>query len=515
MAFEPRQTYRLVPRGGPGLTCDSEGVALGGIPVAWSDTEEEGQSSWKVRSPDEIGEILGRAYGFQRREIVEQCHRGLRRVAARLHAGDLALAGVEALMLRLPRIDPEGMAKLAGLRDLRKDDDAWQNEPRIPAGQPDGGQWTTGGMSDAPSATSERPSTADGNRSDRRPPVAGVRPSVNESNTGTDEVVPAGEMSPEVVVQPPHRLSMKPNANGFLLDGAGGGVFYIPSATEGEPVRPTEVHSLDADAFQVGWHDSMITLTDAMGNVVETGTSPAELDRFNATTGQALGVSIYAFPSKALAAPEGPPTPEEQRQFDQESAAFAEGKRESEQSWSGRVTTGMVLVATALPFLALAPLAADAPVVGPLNTVEEVWPTTDEVGVGSGRATVQAGPYEASVRAPYPVTELQARTFSAVVNGESTTGVADAAADENTAVDAKYVKNWSKSIRNPDSPIGGKSWAIDEQSRMVAQAEKYEQAYDNGVIYHTNSRELAIHYYRVFRDAGLTKFRFVITPAGR
>lgn len=33
MALEPRQTYRLVPRGEPGLTCDSEGAALGGIVV--------------------------------------------------------------------------------------------------------------------------------------------------------------------------------------------------------------------------------------------------------------------------------------------------------------------------------------------------------------------------------------------------------------------------------------------------------------------------------------------------
>src|SRR5580704_5250175 len=168
MALEPRQTYRLVPRGGPGLTCDSEGVALGGITVAWSDAEEEGQSSWKVRSSGEIGEILRRAYGSQRPEVVEQCHRGLQRVAARLHAGDLALAGVEALMLRLPRIDAEGMAKLEGLHDLRKDGDAWQDEPRVPGGQSAGGQWTTGGASGAPTTSSERPSTAGGDRSGRR-----------------------------------------------------------------------------------------------------------------------------------------------------------------------------------------------------------------------------------------------------------------------------------------------------------------------------------------------------------
>ena len=31
--------FRLVPRGGPGLSCDSEGITLGGVPLArvWSD----------------------------------------------------------------------------------------------------------------------------------------------------------------------------------------------------------------------------------------------------------------------------------------------------------------------------------------------------------------------------------------------------------------------------------------------------------------------------------------------
>ena len=150
-----------------------------------------------------------------------------------------------------------------------------------------------------------------------------------------------------------------------------------------------------------------------------------------------------------------------------------------------------------------------------LSTIEGVWPTTDEVSVGSGRATAQSAPYEAAVRGPYPKTDLQARTFTAVVNGERTTGVADAVGEEDTAADAKYVKNWARSIRNPNSPIGKKPWAIEEQERMVSQAGKYEEGFKGGVVYHTNSRELALHYYRVFREAGLTKFRFVITPARR
>jgi len=345
-----------------------------------------------------------------------------------------------------------------------------------------------------------------------------VRPSLDEFSTGTGEAIPEDEMSPEVVVQPPHRLSMKPNANGFLVDGAGGGVFYVPSATEGEPVRPTEVHARDANAFQVGWHDSIITLTDAKGSVVETGTSPAELDHFNSTTGQALGVSIYAFPSKALASPDAPPTAEEQRQFDQERAAFAEGKRESEQSWSGRATTGMVLVATALPLLALAPLAEEAPIVGPLNAVEDQWPVTEEVSVNGGRPIVQARAYEAGVRALYPEVASQARIFSAVVNGERVSGVADtlteAGTEDEGPVEAKFVANWARSLRNPASRAGQSSWGAREQLRMLSQVEKYSEGFDGDIIYQTNSKDLALQYYRMFREAGFYRVRFVITPAG-
>src|SRR5580704_14119498 len=105
MAFEPRQTYRLVPRGGPGLACDSEGAALGGISMAWWAEGDDGLSGWRTRSPDEIGEILEHAYGLQRRDVVDRCHRGFQRVAACLAAHDLALASIEALMLRLPSID--------------------------------------------------------------------------------------------------------------------------------------------------------------------------------------------------------------------------------------------------------------------------------------------------------------------------------------------------------------------------------------------------------------------------
>lgn len=37
-------------------------------------------------------------------------------------------------------------------------------------------------------------------------------------------------------------------------------------------------------------------------------------------------------------------------------------------------------------------------------------------------------------------------------------------------------------------------------------------SFDGGAIYHTNSPELASYYSKVFSEAGVTNFKFVITP---
>ena len=81
-----------------------------------------------------------------------------------------------------------------------------------------------------------------------------------------------------------------------------------------------------------------------------------------------------------------------------------------------------------------------------------------------------------------------------------------------TAVEAKYVEDWGYSIRNPASPYGAKHWALAEQTKMVEQARKYASGFDGGVVYYTNSPELASHYAKLFTDAGVERFKFVIAP---
>ena len=139
----------------------------------------------------------------------------------------------------------------------------------------------------------------------------------------------------------------------------------------------------------------------------------------------------------------------------------------------------------------------------------------DPLGLDCGKATKKGHQYERRIRALYGDTPFNSRKYTAIINGEIVSGVADnitKIGGKNTAIEAKYVKDWSKSIRNPNSKIGNKPFAIVEQQNMLSQAQKYSAAFPGGVTYHTNSPELASHYTKVFQDAGINNFKFEITP---
>ncbi|HCE3811840.1 TPA: hypothetical protein NEO23_006134, partial [Pseudomonas aeruginosa] len=142
--------------------------------------------------------------------------------------------------------------------------------------------------------------------------------------------------------------------------------------------------------------------------------------------------------------------------------------------------------------------------------------STSPIVVSGSRAIDKAQSYESGVRGMYGGTKaFDERQFRAVVDGKIVNGVADDVAiigGKKTAVEAKFVENWGSSLRNPASPSGSKPWSVAEQTKMVAQAKKYSSGFDGGVVYHTNSPELASHYSKLFTEAGVTKFKFVITP---
>lgn len=165
-----RLSYRLVTRGGAGLACDEDGLALGAADLARVRRDAGGVRRCELRSADEIGQILRTAYGAQPDEVVLRLRRGLGRAAASIEAGDLGRAGIEAVTLGLPDLTPWAMTKLAGIADLQKRNTAWETEPRIPRGQSGGGQWTTdGGASTARVKPAGNASAAGGHRERRAP----------------------------------------------------------------------------------------------------------------------------------------------------------------------------------------------------------------------------------------------------------------------------------------------------------------------------------------------------------
>jgi hypothetical protein len=141
--------------------------------------------------------------------------------------------------------------------------------------------------------------------------------------------------------------------------------------------------------------------------------------------------------------------------------------------------------------------------------------TTDAVSVTGARSIDKAQSYETGVREIYGGASLSDRSFTVIVDGRRVNGIADDVTVINgrtTAVDAKFTDDWATSIRNPNSPNGNQPWAVAEQQKMVDQARNYSEAFDGGAIYHTNNQALAQHYTKVFNDAGISNFEFVVTP---
>jgi hypothetical protein len=85
------------------------------------------------------------AYGSVSDAVTERRCRGIVRVSQLLESGEDALARIYAVLLGFPEIAPDRMTKLAAIASLRKYNPDWEDEPRIPAGNPDGGQWTSDG----------------------------------------------------------------------------------------------------------------------------------------------------------------------------------------------------------------------------------------------------------------------------------------------------------------------------------------------------------------------------------
>jgi hypothetical protein len=121
--------------------------------------------------------------------------------------------------------------------------------------------------------------------------------------------------------------------------------------------------------------------------------------------------------------------------------------------------------------------------------------------------------YETAIRSIYGEASFSAREYTAIVDGNLVSSVADNVteiAGKRVAIEAKFSENWATCPYNPESSLGKLPFAVKRQAEMVQQAKKYAAAFPGGTIYYSNSPELIAYYRRVFREAGIKNFTFVL-----
>lgn len=141
------QVFRLGNRRGEGVFCGREGAFVGKTALLERTGAKNGRDFWQVRESAQLESELGKSYGFPvdfRSKL-----RGAETVARALNSGNLALAQIATLLLRLP--DPPVQAdrltsideKIDLLRrmqinDLLKADWDPDKHPRWPARSTEG-----------------------------------------------------------------------------------------------------------------------------------------------------------------------------------------------------------------------------------------------------------------------------------------------------------------------------------------------------------------------------------------
>ena len=86
------------------------------------------------------------------------------------------------------------------------------------------------------------------------------------------------------------------------------------------------------------------------------------------------------------------------------------------------------------------------------NPATDPYRKTDPVTISGERAIDQGHSYEGEVRNIYGDLLPAQRKYANVVDGQNVKGVAgNVVLDKNIAIEAKYVDDWTTSIRNPES----------------------------------------------------------------
>ena len=118
---------------------NKDGAFIGrGVPLL----EHDSFGQWQPRGNAALERLLGKGYGIP--ITLGWRATQLRYVAQALNRGDLALACISLVRAELPPLPSADHARLMAKADslLVKYNPDWEGEPRVPEGDPAGGQWS-------------------------------------------------------------------------------------------------------------------------------------------------------------------------------------------------------------------------------------------------------------------------------------------------------------------------------------------------------------------------------------
>jgi hypothetical protein len=176
-----------------------------GTPLPESETEGFDRRHWRPRSRAELERVLAIGYGLL--VDLESRMGALRVVANALSAGERPRAAIALLHARLPALpDLAAARRMAEADPLAKYSPL---QPRVPKGQPGGGQWTSeGGSADGTSAAAS--------------PVTPAQATIVESFVEPFEMIRPlpfpGEISPPTEITPLPHAPVPPLENPYPDD---------------------------------------------------------------------------------------------------------------------------------------------------------------------------------------------------------------------------------------------------------------------------------------------------------
>jgi hypothetical protein len=182
---------RLHPRGAAnrGICVDTEGAMLGPDCVLVRRTP----SGFRGIEHDDASTVQKCLLDTDRDDdwLFQQC----RRIAEALDKGELALAQIYGLRIPVGELDDGQLRRLAATRFSKNFN---PDEPRVPKGDPHGGEWTTGGGGGA-EGSAPRPRELQIAALDDVPPLAGGdgQPASGDGPPMKWEIVPRDDASPD------------------------------------------------------------------------------------------------------------------------------------------------------------------------------------------------------------------------------------------------------------------------------------------------------------------------------